>query len=138
VCARWGRKRQEETVLDAAPDDEWLACKGQVLRALQAGLPEPDGTGDLVHGGVVFSHPKVMLDKARIQGNTAAYGPARAWVERLRASPPEEGFPPALQLKALDLFRPAGAQASASAEADRLYQEAVGELRTFVTQMVKD
>jgi len=139
---RWGRKRSEDQAVEMGPDDEWLRRKGQILKAIEAQLPELVGTRELVQGGVVFTHPKVVLDKARIQGNAAAYGPARAWVERLSRSEPVEGFTPVLQLKVLDLLRPdreADDQgASAKVEAERLYQQVAGELRTFVKQLVKE
>jgi hypothetical protein len=139
---RWGRKRIEDQVIEKGPDDDWLRRKGQILKEIEAQLPEPVGTRDLVQGGVVFTHPGVVLDKTRIQGNSAAYGPARAWVERLGRSGPVAGFTPVLQLKVMDLLR-LGREAddkgaSAKAEAERLYQEAAGELRTFVKQLVKE
>jgi hypothetical protein len=139
---RWGRKRSEDQVIETRPDDDWLRRKGQILEAIEAQLPEQIGTREMVQGGVVFTHPRVVLDKPRIRGNTAAYGPARAWVERLGRSGPVAGFTPVLQLKVMDLLRPDREAdekgASANAEAERLYWEAAGELRTFVKQLVKE
>jgi len=139
---RWGRKKQEETVFAIGPDDEWLRRKGQVVEAIRGRLPAQLATLDLVQGGVAFSHPRAVLDKARIQGNTAAYGPARAWVERVRRSPAVAEFTPAVQLRALDLLQAGrtGVEGTSSAadEAGRLYQQAAGELRTFVKQLVEE
>jgi len=140
---RWGRKRIEETVHALAPDDEWLRRKKELFQAFQAHLPGPARTLELLQGGVVFTSPRAVLDKSRIQGNSAAYGPAAAWVERVRKSPPLEAFPLEVQLEALEALGPRptgeGAQtASAEAESDRLYREAVQELRAFVGELVKD
>jgi hypothetical protein len=140
---RLGRKRTEATVQTPGPDDEWQRRKEELLQVLQTRLPEPARTPELLQGGVAFSSPRAVLDKSRIQGNTAAFGPAAAWAERVRKSPPLEAFPPEVQLDALEALasRPAGEgspSVSSETEADRLYREAVLELRTFVAKLVED
>jgi hypothetical protein len=140
---RWGRRRSEETIHAPGPDEVWQKRKKELAEALQARLSGPARTLELLQGGVAFSSPRAVLDKDRIRGNAAAYGPAAAWIERVRKSPPLEGFPLEAQLEALEALavRPAagGPQpASSEAEADRLYREAVQELRAFVGQLVKE
>jgi hypothetical protein len=140
---RWGRKRSEETVHTTGPDDEWLRRKMEMSGILTARLAEPARSLALLQGGVAFSSPRAILEKNRIQGNAAAYGPAAAWVERVRQRPSLEAFPPEAQLEALEALMirstDEGPQAASSeAEADRLYREAVEELRAFVGQLVKD
>jgi hypothetical protein len=139
---KWGRQRRDEEVFDTRPDDEWLRRKGRILKAVRGHLPEQVAPRDLVQGGVAFSHPRAVLDKARIQGNTAAYGPARAWVERVRRSQPAAEFTTAVQLRVLDLLQAGREQervtSSAGHAAVRLYQQAVQELRSFVSRLVKE
>ncbi len=143
VRDRLGRKKAEETVHTPGPDEEWLAWKKRLLQVLQERLPQAARTPDLLQGGVAFSFPGAVLDKNRIQGNTAAYGPVGAWAQRIRKSPLQEDFPPEVQLQALEALRSGSADgvpqpASAEAEAERLYQEAVQELRSSVADLVKD
>jgi len=138
-------KRSEAEVFDQAPDDEWLRQKEAIVKILEKRLPQRAWTGSSIQGGVVFTHPKVHLDKDCIQGNTAAYGPAKAWVGRVRRSPGIDGFPLEMQLEILDALttgeNPEMEQSvkriSSKDEAERLYHAAVGELRESVAQMVK-
>ena len=139
------RKRDEEVAHDQAPDDQWLRQKEALVKMLAKHLPQRAWTGSLIQGGVAFTHPKVHLDKARIQGNTAAYGPAKTWVERVRRAPGMDGFPLEMQLEILDALtageNPEMEQSvkriSSKDEAGRLYDEAAGELREAVAEMVK-
>ncbi len=158
---KWGRKKLEERLHSPGPDDQWLIQKELVLKLIHrhaSGLgraPAADGAGtgasetqgrpaDLVQGGVVFSQPRVVLDKAGIQGNRAPYGTAKAWAERVRRGPVLEGFDRETQLKLLEgwikRMRLAGEDAdkaaSAQQEAERLYDDAVRELQAMVTQLV--
>ena len=134
--------RGEDIVYNRAPDDQWLRQKEALVKILKECLPQ---AGGLVQGGVAFIHPKVHLDKTRIQGNTAAYGPAKAWVGRLGNAAAMDGFTLELQLELLDALiageepaEQAGAEsASAEEAAERLYQQAASELRTSVATMVK-
>lgn len=138
------RKRGEAVVYDQAPDDQWQQQKAVILNTLEKYLPQRTWNGDLIRGGVAFIHPEIHLEKARIQGSTAAYGPVRAWIERIRNTPPVGGFTPQLQLEILDALA-AGENpesevgvipVSAKDEAWRLYQGAVRELRASVGKMV--
>lgn len=130
------RSRRETLTQTDAPDDAWLARK----QVIESHLPERVGTGSLVQGGLVFTHPKAALDKSRIVGNSAPYGPAKAWAERIQQSAPDEGFTLEARLSLLDALageRPAGEGVSAKDEAARLYQSAAEELRAYVAKMVQ-
>ncbi|HTX92262.1 MAG TPA: hypothetical protein VMC09_13700 [Anaerolineales bacterium] len=127
-----------------APDDQWLQYRQKITATLKSRLPQRAWTASLVQGGVVFSHPKARPDKARIQGNTAAYGPARAWAGRLQHALAVDGFTTDMQLEILDAFSaewgiptPPEDAVSARAEAERLYEAAVTELRQSVAILVK-
>jgi hypothetical protein len=134
-----GRKRREEMTHEPGPDDQWLQQKQETLKRLEKHQPERAWILDLIQGGVVFSHPKVNLDKKRIQGNTASYGSPKAWIERIRRAPSLDGFTLEMQLEILDALAESGGQQTVSAkdEADRLYRQAVEELRASVAKMVK-
>lgn len=129
---------RRETVTQAdAPDDAWLKRK-QALGSRLSG--RVGGIGSLLQGGIVFTHPKASLDKTRILGNTASYGPAKAWVERIRSASTVDGFALNAQLELLDVLageHPAGERLSAKDEAEKLYQQSVEELRTYVAKMVQ-
>jgi hypothetical protein len=137
--------RSEAVIYDQAPDDEWLRQKEAIVKVLEKRLPQRTWTGSSIQGGVAFTHPKVHLDKARIQGNTAAYGPVNAWVGRVRHAPGIDGFPLEMQLEILDALGTAenpkmeqsAHHISSKDEAERLYLEASGELRESVAKMVE-
>jgi hypothetical protein len=139
-----GEKRNEENSYDPGPDDRWLQEKQEIIKTLENHFPEQLWTRDLVQGGVVFSHPKASIDKKRIQGNTAAYGRARAWVKRVHHTPAIEGFPLEMQLEILDALNGGSALQNVQATipvsskdlAGRLYQDAVIELRDWVVKVV--
>ena len=73
-----------------------------------------------------------------LAGNTAAYGLAKAWVERVGHLPAAEGFTLEIQLEILDALHKSQDEQTASAkdEAERLYQEAASELRQSIAKMV--
>lgn len=131
------RSRRETLTQTEAPDDTWLKRK----QVIESWLPERvGGTGSLVQGGLVFTHPKASIDKSRIVDNTAPYGPAKAWAERIQQSAPDERFTLEARLELLDALadkRPAGEGISAKDEAGRLYQFAAEELRAYVAKMVQ-
>jgi hypothetical protein len=87
---------------------------------------------------VIFSHPKAVLEKEEIKGNRAAYGPVRAWSERILHSAPVEGFTVDMELEILEALSEEDGEniASAKDEAERLYEQAVEELRASVAGMV--
>ncbi len=143
VWKRTHRKR-EEALPGQSPDDQWVHQRDEILKLIQTRLPHLAWTSDLLHGGVVFSHPKAQLHQSRIQGNAAAYGPARAWLERLRQSPPDERFTLEAQLEVLDMLITSASRAeqqaeyaSSKEEAERLYEQVAGQLREYVAKMVK-
>jgi hypothetical protein len=133
------RKRLEEITHEPGPDGQWLQQKHEVAKTLEKQLPERAWILNLIQGGVVFSHPKVNLDKKRIQGNNASYGLPKAWAERIRRAQPVDGFTLDMQLEILDVLAEPGRQqiVSAKDEAERLYRKAVEELRAYVAKMVK-
>jgi len=139
VRDKLGRKRHAEIAHEPGPDDQWLQQKHEMVTTLEQNLPERTWTLSLVQGGVVFSHPKVNLDKKSIQGNTASYGLPKAWAERILRAPMVDGFTLEMQLEILDVLADIGDRLTVSAkdEAERLYQQAVDELRANVTKMVK-
>lgn len=132
---RWKQawEGKKEKTHETGPDDEWLEQQQEISRTLKQRLPQHARTPDPVQGGSAFTHPEARLDKARIRGNTASYGPAGAWATRLRRASPLDGFTLDLQLEILDALVP-GAQ-PAKDEAERLYREAVEELRAAVAEM---
>ena len=138
-------KRREEKVHEAGPDDQWLKQKEEIVKILEKRLPQRAWTGSLIQGGVTFTHPKATLNKSRIQDNTAAYGPAKAWAERLRRAPSVDDFTLNMMLEILDVLtaggnlneQPGEKPVSAKDEAERLYQEAADELRQSVAKMMK-
>jgi len=133
------RKRLEEETHEPGPDDQWLQQKHEIEKALEKYLPERVWTLSLIQGGVVFSHPKAYLDKKRIHGNTASYGLPKAWVERILCAPSVDGFTLEMQLQILDVLAEIGGlqPISAKDEAERLYPQAVEELRAYVAKKVK-
>jgi hypothetical protein len=136
------RKRGEAVVFSQAPDDQWLRMKEVLVNIFMERFPQ---TGGKIQGGVAFTNPKAHLDKGLIRGNTAAYGPAGSWAERLRRAPiAGDGFTLEMQLETLDALtaseskpaEPGYSSTSAKSLATRLYEEAVAELRAFVAKMV--
>ncbi len=144
VWKRAHRKR-EEPILDQAPDEQWVRQRDEIMKTIQKRLPHLAWTSDLLQGGVAFSHPRAELDKLRIQGNAAAYGPASAWMERISQSPPDERFTLEVRLEILDALitwasrneRQGVEYASSKDEAERLYEQVAGQLREYVVKMVK-
>jgi hypothetical protein len=134
-----GRKRFEEIIHEPGPDDQWLQQKQEIVKTLERHLPERAWILNQIQGGVVFSHPKVNLDKKHIRGNSASYGLPKSWAERIRRASAVEGFTLEMQLGILDALAERGSQQTVSAkdEAERLYQQAVEELRAYVAKMVK-
>jgi hypothetical protein len=138
--------RQREEVTHAqAPDEQWLRQRDEILKTIEMRLPHLAWTAGLLQGGVVFSHPKAELVKTNIEGNTASYGPAGAWVERLRQSRPDERFTLEVQLEILDALviwarrneRQAVEYLSSKNQAEKLYEEAAEQLRGYITKMVE-
>jgi hypothetical protein len=134
-----GRRQFEEKAYDTSPDDQWLQQKQELVKMLKEHLPERAWMLNLIQGGVVFSHQKVNPDKKRIQGNTASYGRPKGWVGRIRQAALVDGFTLELQLETLDVLTGCTGQQTipAKEEAERLYQQAVEELRSSVEKMVK-
>ena len=139
------KQQIDAAVYDQAPDDEWLRQKEAIVKVLEKRLSQRAWTGSSIQGGVAFTHPKVHLDKARILGNTAAYGPAKAWIGRVRHAPGIDGFSLEIQLEILDALstgenpdmEQSEKRISSKDEAGRLYLEVSGELRESVAKMVE-
>jgi len=134
-----GGRQREEKMHEPGPDDQWLQLKQDIAYKLEKFQPGLTWTLKLIQGGVVFSHPKVNLDKKHIHGNTASYGLPKAWAERIRRAPSVDGFTLEMQLEIFDILAETGGRQTVSAkdEAERLYQQAVEELRVNVANMVK-
>ena len=135
---RLGRMQHLEQPVEPAPDEEWQRQKDEIDKILSQRLPQRAWAGSLIQGGVAFSHPKAQLDKAAIQGNTAAYGTTRGWAGRMRAAPAVDEFTVHLKLEILEALQGHAGEATlpAKAEAERLYQAAAAELRQSVAKMV--
>jgi hypothetical protein len=133
------RGRQETKLVEFGPDDQWLLWKQKIIKRLEAYLHEQASTLELIQGGLVFSNPKVALDKKRIYENTASYGLPKGWAERIRHASQIDEFALEKQLEIIDvLAEPDGILTeSAKDEAERLYHQAVKELREYVTKLVK-
>ena len=134
-----GRKRHEEKMLELSPDDQWVQLEQEKIKSLEEQLPGLAWTRSLIQGGMAFSHPKVILDKKGIQGNTASYGPLKAWAERIHRAPAVDGFTIDMQLEILETLTgdDNAHTVSAKEEAEQLYQQAVDELRAYVANLVK-
>jgi hypothetical protein len=137
----WKRvqKHRAEPLPGLAPDDEWLQQKDRIVKTIEHKLPRHAWTVSQIQGGVVFTHPKAHPEKSRLQGNTAAYGSVKAWVDRLHRTPPVDGFTPPMQLEILDALAGAGAEKTSPAknEAERLYQQAAAEIRQALPKMLE-
>ncbi len=139
VHDKLGRTRREEKMHELGPDDLWLQRKNDLQKLIESHFPDRAETQNKVRGGVVFTNPKITLDKERIQGNTASYGTQKAWIDRICSAPPQEDFTLEKQLMILDILAEplTGQNISAKSEAERLYRLAVEELRSYVAKMVK-
>ncbi len=134
-----GRRQLEEKTHVPGPDDLWLQYKQEVVKKIESHFPEQAGILNLIQGGVIFSSPKVNLEKKRIQDISASYGLPKAWAERLRRAQPLDEFKPERQLEILDVLTGPGDGQTVSAreEAERQYRLAVEELRDYVAKLVK-
>jgi hypothetical protein len=150
VRGKMGKKHYEEKVAEQAPDDQWLRQAQEIVKTLQRRLPKGAlpadlDPADLIQGGLVFTHPEALLDKNRIQGQTASYGPPKPWIERLAKAGVREGFSLEARLQVLDALIHWAALnehgvvqiVSAEAEAQRIYDETAEELRGYVAELVK-
>lgn len=138
-------RKREEMIHNQAPDEQWLRQRDEILKTIQMRLPHLAWTSGLLRGGVVFAHPRAELVRTNIEGNTASYGPAGAWLERVRQSPVDERFTLEVQLEILDALvtwarrneRQAVEYLSSKDKAGQLYEEAAAQLREYVSRMVK-
>jgi hypothetical protein len=139
------RKQVSEVVLDPAPDEAWVRRRAALLQVL-ATLPQQYAwAGDHLQGGVVFTHPQAVPDKANLTGNSAPYGSAGAWLKRLHETLPVEGFTLELRLALLDALVQAENSAlpgsavpvSAVEAAEQVYRQAADEIRASVEGMVQ-
>lgn len=137
VRDKWVRKKSQVQTHIPGPDEAWQRRKAEIEKTLSEGLPQA-WAGRQIQGGVAFTHPKAVLDKAQIQGNTAAYGTARGWAGRMRGAPADAELSMESQLEILEavLVRQGEQAQSAKEEAERLYQEAAHELRRSIAKMV--
>jgi hypothetical protein len=134
-------RRGEPVDYTQAPDAQWVQLKDALVHILNERFPQMGGK---IQGGVVFVDPHVHLFKDQIQGNTAAFGMASAWVSRLGQAAPADGLTTGMQLETLDALiarettpgQPLDLTWSAKELAVRLYQESVADLRAFVGKMV--
>ncbi len=147
---KMGKKQVEERIVEQAPDDQWLCQAQEIVKTLQRRLPEGAlpadlDPADLIQGGVVFTHPGAVIEREKIQGHTASYGPPGAWIERIARAGPRPGLTLETRLRILDaLFEWAALNergvvkvVSAEAEAERLYHLTAEELRGYVAELVK-
>jgi hypothetical protein len=134
-----GRKQRDEKIIEQAPDEQWSQWTKKIVPLLEEYFPEK-GRG-LIQGGLVFTDPKVRLDRENIQGNLASYGTASPWADRVLHAPAVDGFTLENQLEVLDKLAGRDKQAvlpvSAKDEAERLYQQVALELRESVAKMVE-
>ena len=139
VQDKLGRRCSEEKTNEPDPDDLWLQRKNDLQKLIKSHFPEQAGRQSAVQGGLVFTNPKITLDKERIQGNTASYGTQKAWIDRICSAPPQEDFTLEKRLRILDVLAEplTGQNISAKNEAERLYRLAVEELRSYVAKMMK-
>ena len=138
VRDKMGRKQLQEQSLEPAPDEDWLRYKYELVNLVKERIPQQAWIASLIQGGLIFTHPGVSLDKPHIRGNTAAYGTLNAWVERIHRAPAAEGFTQDIQVAILDALyeNQEAPAASAKDEAERLYQEAVTEMRQSISNML--
>lgn len=139
------RKPGVERQHPAAPDAQWLARRDAILAVLARRLPQHAWTASLLQGGVVFTDPQANPAKAGISGNSASFGPAGPWLQRLRSAPPVDGFTTDLQLELLDALvaeanldqREGLNPISAKEAAEQVYRQAADEIHQSVEGMVR-
>jgi hypothetical protein len=139
------QKNHQQVVFIKQPDKTWIHQKEVILDALRVRLPYLHWMLTLINGGIVFTNPKIQLDKTLIVGNIAPYGIAAVWREILINSVPDEKMTQEVRLEILDMLctlrRPAEAIAgeyrSSGDEANRLYKEVAIKLRDHVSKLVK-
>jgi hypothetical protein len=138
------QKNRREVVFIEQPDELWIHQKEGILDTFRARLPHLSWIFPMINGGIVFTNPKIHLDKMSIEGNTAPYGMADAWRERLINSVPDERLTQEVRLEILDMLFPMyrspdlvpGEFRSARDEANRIYTEVVNQLREHVSKLV--
>ncbi len=134
-------KKGEPVMYAQPPDAQWVRLREQLTGILNERYPQWGGS---IQGGAVFLDPKIRLQKELIQGNSAAYGLARAWAARLRQAPADDSFTAHMQFELLDALiareKYPGEQLDLSSSAKelavRLFEEVVAESRALVAQMV--
>ncbi len=115
-----------------------------ILDAFRTRLPHLSWIFPLIDGGIVFTNSKIRLDKTLIEGNTAPYGVADGWREKLIKSVPDERLTQEVRLEILDMLftlqrqpdTTAGEYQSSRDEANRLYTDVAKQLRERVSKLV--
>ena len=136
--------KKNPVVLDEHPDEAWNIQKEELLNSIRIRLPHLSWISPLMQGGIVFTNPKITLDKTLIEGNTAPYGLADAWRQRLIQSQPEEKLTMEVRLEIKDMLFttmrppevPSGEYRSSRDEANRIYMEVANQLREHVSKLV--
>lgn len=138
-------KKGKVKPLNPAPDEEWARLKDVLVEGICSRLPQMAWAAEGLQGGVVFTHSKARLGRLETGANRAPCGKTGAWLKRLQESQPDERFTLETLLELLDQgLRPGGEPSlqdkdlfSAKAEAERLYEQAAGQLREHIGKLVR-
>lgn len=127
------------------PDEQWMNQAREIKTTLKRRRPDIAWIADNVHGGIVFSHPEVLLDKSNIQANLVPYGKPRPWLDRILTTQAVKNFALHDQLRVLDALIEYGLSierdeinpVSALKLADWAYQKISQELTEYVEKWTK-
>lgn len=138
--AQGGRLVFEERDIQRPFDGQWLRQKKAVEETLRRRLPSRPSLPSLIRGGLVFTHPEVVLD---IDGSCRAeYGDPEYWVNTVLRAGESPAFPMESRLEVIDaLVKWAGRvsredppEKSAARLADDLFESAIASARSRVDE----
>jgi hypothetical protein len=138
-----GYQRGRNKIYDKSPDEQWLNQKQEISKTIKMQLSSRTWPADLIKGGIVFAHSKVVFGS--ITNPKASYGRPGAWHKRIRETKPLEGFNLSDRLEVLDALvlyanrheKEEVKIVSASEMANELYNHAETALRKYVAERVK-
>ena len=139
-------QKNRKIVFPEQPDELWIQQKESIKQSIRERLPHLAWVFPVINGGIVFSNPKIQFDTKLIAGNTAPYGVADAWRDRLINSLPNERLTLEVRLEILDMLIPLqrspdpvpGDYKSARDEANCIYAEVTSQLREHVSKLVRN
>lgn len=136
--AQGGRLAFEERDIQRPFDGQWLRQKKAVEETLRRGVPSRSRLPSLIRGGLVFTHPEVVLD---IDASCRAeYGDPEHWVNSVLRAKETLEFSVESRLEVIDALvkwaghvsREGAPEKSAARLADDLFESAVASARSRV------